>query len=78
MFSPTTSVNSAVPGATPFALTDVLEFTFTLDPGSGQVSANVSASSVVTDAPAPSALVMTAVGLATLVAVLARRRLLAA
>jgi|SRR5579884_341726 len=45
VFSPST-VTTQVPGGTPFSMTDVLTFTFTLSAGSGQDTANVSASTV--------------------------------
>jgi len=51
-----------VPGATPYALTDVLTFKFTLDAGSGQNTANVSASTVVSPVPEPSSLLAALAG----------------
>jgi hypothetical protein len=62
VYSPGTSVNTSVPGGTPFSMTDVLEFTFTLDAGSGQTTANVSASTVAS-VPAPAGLVLALSGL---------------
>jgi len=61
VFSPATS-SSLVPGGTPFSMTDVLEFTFTLSAGSGQASANVSASTVAS-VPAPAGVVLALTGL---------------
>lgn len=65
VFSPGTSVNNLVPGGTPFSLTDVLTFTFTLDAGSGQTAANVSASTVAS-VPAPAGVVLALSGLPVL------------
>lgn len=62
VFSPGVSLNQLVPGGVPFSLTDVIEFTFTLDPGSGQATANVSGSSVAS-VPAPAGLVLALAGL---------------
>jgi len=60
VFSPGVSVNPNVPGGTPFALTDVLELTFTLGAGSGQTAANISATTNVNVAavPAPAGLLL--------------------
>jgi len=63
--NPDPSVNTLVPGGTPFSMTDVLTFTFTLDAGSGQTTANVSASSVAS-VPAPAGLVLALSGLPVL------------
>jgi len=52
VYSPGTAT-SLVPGGTPFALTDVLEFTFTITAGSGQDTANASVSTVASPSPAP-------------------------
>jgi len=57
VFSPGVSGNNLVPGGTPFSMTDVLTFTFTLSAGSGQTSANVSASTVAS-VPAPAGVVL--------------------
>jgi len=65
VFSPGTSVNTTVPGGTPFSITDVLTFTFTLSAGSGQTTANVSASTVAS-VPAPAGLVLALSGLPVL------------
>jgi len=62
VFSPGTATNSGVPGGTPFSITDVLAFTFTLGAGSGQTTANVSASTVAA-VPAPAGLVLVVAGL---------------
>jgi len=57
VFSPGTSTNNTVPGGTPFSMTDVLTFNFTLGAGSGQATANVSASTVAS-VPAPAGVVL--------------------
>lgn len=68
VFSPGVSVNAGVPGGTPFSMTGVLTFTFTLDAGSGTSSANVSASTTAAPpsradvAPAPTGLVLALTG----------------
>jgi len=68
------SVNPLVPGGTPFSLTDVLTFTFTVDPGSGQTTANVSASTVAS-VPAPAGAMLVMAGLPILgIGAWARRR----
>lgn len=62
------SVNPLVPGITAgskFSMTDVLVFTFTVDAGSGQTAANISASSVAS-VPAPAGLVLALTGLPAL------------
>jgi hypothetical protein len=64
VFAPGTST-SVVPGGTPFSMTDVLTFTFTLAAGSGQDSANVSASTVAM-VPAPPGLILGLTGLPAL------------
>jgi len=64
VFSPGSGV-SLVPGGTPFSITDVLEFTFTLTAGSGQATANVSGSTVAS-VPAPAGLVLALTGLPAL------------
>jgi len=61
VFSPGTSVNTNVPGGTPFSMTDALTFTFTLGAGSGQTTANVSASTVAS-VPAPAGLILALTG----------------
>jgi hypothetical protein len=65
VFTPGTSGNNNVPGGTPFSITDVLEFTFDVTPSSGQVSANVSASTVAS-VPAPAGLVLALTGIPVL------------
>jgi len=62
VFTPGTAGNNTVPGGTPFSLTDVLSFTFALDAGSGQATANVSASTVAS-VPAPAGVVLALAGL---------------
>lgn len=65
VFSPGTSVNNTVPGGTPFSMTDVLEFRFALAAGSGQTTANVSASTVAS-VPGPAGVVLVIAGLPVL------------
>jgi len=65
VFSPGTSVNPTTPGGTPFSMTDVLSFTFALDAGSGQTTANVSASTVAS-VPEPASVVVALTGLPVL------------
>jgi hypothetical protein len=65
VFSPAEAVNM-VPAGTPFSLTDVLTFTFTLDPGSGQDTANVSASTVAAVVPVPAGVILALTGLPVL------------
>jgi hypothetical protein len=77
VFSPGTAVNATVPGGVPFSMTDVLSFTFTLDPGSGQATANVSASTVAA-VPVPPGLVLALSGVPVLgIGTWLRRRQLA-
>jgi hypothetical protein len=52
VFSPATS-QALVAGGTPFSLTDVLMFTFTVSAGSGQDTANVAATTDVSLVPEP-------------------------
>lgn len=60
VFNPPSST-TLVPGGVPFSITDVLTFTFTLGAGSGQVTANVSASTVAS-VPAPAGLILAITG----------------
>jgi len=62
VFSPGASVNNLVPGGTPFSITDVLSFTFMLSAGSGQATANVSASTVAS-VPVPAGVVLALTGI---------------
>jgi hypothetical protein len=55
VFSPSPSMG-LVSGGTPFSLTDVMTFTFTLSPGSGQDTANDSASTDASPVPEPASL----------------------
>ena len=52
------TATSFVPGGTPFSVTDVLAFTFTLSAGSGQDTANAATSTVATAVPEPSSLAL--------------------
>jgi len=61
VFSPGTAINPSVPGGTPFVLTDVIEFTFTLSAGSGQTSATVSGSTVAS-VPVPAGVILALTG----------------
>jgi len=61
VYSPGTAVNPLVPGGTPFSMTDSAFFSFTVNAGSGQVTANVSGSTVAS-VPAPAALVLALTG----------------
>jgi len=59
VYSPPVATN-IVPGGTPFSITDVLQFTFTLSPGSGEDTANASFTTNAFPAavPAPPGLVL--------------------
>jgi len=61
VFSPATAMNN-VPGGTPFSMTEVLDFVFTLSAGSGQSTANVSASTAAIATPAPAGVVLALTG----------------
>jgi hypothetical protein len=59
-YNPGTSTNDTAPGGTPFSLTEVLEFTFTLNPGFDSVGATASDSTSVRPSavPAPAGIIL--------------------
>lgn len=77
VFNPSASINYNVPGGTPFSITTVIEYKFTLAAGSGQDIAGVS-TAVAAAVPAPAGLWLAALGVPCMgLAARLRRRLTA-
>jgi hypothetical protein len=74
VYTPPLAVNNGAPGGTPFSLTDVLSFTFTVDAGSGQDTAGASVRINITSVPEPSSITLMGLGALGLVGYGLRRR----